>query len=206
MKHDIYVFGSLTRGEVSSTSDVDILVITPELLEHDYYPNTWSIYSTDTIEAYYRTGRLFAWHLHLESKCIFASGDASFLELLGRPAPYTTCREDIADLEIILNDSLTEIRSGTNSLMYELGLVHTAVRDIAMSASWHLQPAPSFSRNAPFMLPIECPLTSQTYNAMMLARHSSTRGVPAEFDAEATAEAVVSAPLAQWIDKIRRAL
>jgi len=206
MKHDIYVFGSLMRGEVSPTSDIDVLVIPHGPQGREQYPDTWSVYTTKTLEGYYRTGRLFAWHLHLESKCVFTSGAVPFLESLGKPAPYTTWREDIADLEVIMNDALAELRSGTNSLMYELGLVHTAVRDIAMSASWRLLPAPSFSRDAPFILPLPCPLSSQVYQAAMLARHSSTRGAEAQFDAQSTADALLAAPLNRWVDEIRRIL
>jgi predicted nucleotidyltransferase len=206
MKHDIYIFGSLMRGEVSPTSDVDVLVIPLGTQEKKQYPDTWSVYTTKTVEAYYRAGRLFAWHLHLESKCIYCSGVVPFLEELGKPAPYTTWQEDITDLEVIMNDALAEIRSGTNSLTYELGLVHTAVRDIAMSASWRLLPAPSFSRDVPYLLPVPCPLPNHVYQAAMLARHSSTRGATEAFDAQATAEAIIGAPLNRWVAEIRRIL
>jgi hypothetical protein len=206
MKHDIYVFGSLTRGEVSPTSDVDVLVIPRGPQRRGCYPDAWSVYSTTTVEAYYRAGRLFAWHLHLEAKCLFASDSVPFLDGLGKPAPYMTFWEDIGDLEAIMDDALVELRAGTNSLIYELGLVHTAVRDIAMSASWRLLPAPSFSRDVPFLLPLACPLLKDVYHATMLARHSSTRGTAATFDAKATAEALLAAPLNRWVDEIRRLL
>lgn len=206
MNHEIYIFGSVARGEVSSTSDVDVLVIPRGPGPQESYPAAWSVYSTTTVESYYRQGRLFAWHLHLEAKCVFAPGGANFLDSIGPPAPYTTYREDISDLEAIMGEALAQIRNGTNSLIYELGLVHTAIRDIAMSASWRMLAAPNFSREVPFMLPLACPLSKDVYQAAMLARHNSTRGAEVRIDAEAAAKAVLAAPLIRWVDNIRRLL
>jgi Nucleotidyltransferase domain len=206
MSHEIYIFGSATRGEVSSTSDVDVLVIPRGSEPRENFPAAWSVYSTQTVESYYRTGRLFGWHLHLEAKCIFSHERRNFLDSLGPPAPYTTYRDDVSDLEAILAESLTQIRNGTNSLVYELGLVYTAVRDIAMSASWRMLAAPDFSREAPFRLPLAFPLSKVDYQVAMLARHSSTRGSDVEIDADSAAGAVLAAPLIRWVDEIRRLL
>ncbi len=67
MSHEIYIFGSAVRGEISRTSDIDVLVI-PMKGERTEYPTSWSVYSPEIIESYFRDGRLFAWHLHLEAK------------------------------------------------------------------------------------------------------------------------------------------
>ena len=109
-------------------------------------------------------------------------------------------------MEAILAESLTQIRKGTISLVYELGLIYTAVRDIAMSASWRMLPAPDFSREAPFRLPAAFPLSKVDYQTAMLARHRSTRGSEVEIDAESAARAVLAAPLIPWVDEIRRML
>ena len=206
MNHEIYIFGSIIRGEVSATSDVDVLVIPLAGQSRDCYPLAWSVYSEELITSYYRIGRLFAWHLHLESRSIYSPSAENLLQRLGPPAPYSTAKQDIDDLEVILNEALEEIRRGTNSLVYEIGIIHTALRDIAMSASWKLLGTPNFSRESPYFLPTVCPLPIEVYRATMRARHCSTRGIMAGIDLDTVASAVLNTPLRTWTELIRRQL
>jgi hypothetical protein len=206
MSHDIYVFGSLVRGDVGKTSDIDILVV-PFGRQHVHFPEEWSIYSSDVLEEYYACGRLFAWHLFLESKCIHSHNGTPYLEKLGKPSAYLTALQDIDELEKLLMQSLAEISLGTKSLIYELGITYTAIRDIAMSASWALMKSPCFSRNVPFLLPIPCPVSYFAYNGSMLARHSSMRGVdPAEIDAIQISQELLRAPVISWIQSLKKAI
>ena len=205
MNHEIYIFGSAVRGEVSPTSDIDVLVIPTEGSRTDY-PASWSVYSPEIIESYYRAGRLFAWHLHLEAQRIFPLEGASFLGRLGAPAPYASALSDITDLEGLLKDALLEIRAGTNSLIYELGIAYTAIRDIAMAASWILLETPSFSRYTPYVLPTACPLPIDAYRGAMLARHRATRGTAYPFDSGAVAAQLIASPVLDWISDLRRAV
>lgn len=204
MNHELYVFGSVARGEVIPTSDIDILVI-PFTSDRSLFPTEWSIYSPELVEEYFRMGRLFAWHLYLEARCIFTPNKTSFLAALGAPAPYSTMAQDILELESLLREAIEEIKSGTNSLVYELGIVYTAIRDIAMSASWAILEVPCFSRRAPYELPVPCPLPFEAYEDAMLARHSSTRGVEIRIDLERTTQEIVRAPWTQWVESLREA-
>lgn len=205
MNHEIYIFGSAVRGEVSPTSDIDVLVI-PMHGSQGEYPASWSVYSPEVIKSYFREGRLFAWHLHLEAHCIFPLKGASYLERLGSPAPYTSAQSDISDLQCMLAESLMEIRSGTNSLIYEVGIVYTAIRDIAMAASWLLLDKPSFSKTVPYILPAVCPLPVDVYFGAMLARHQATRGTEYPFDPDAVAAQLLASPILEWVDNLRRAI
>lgn len=205
MNHDIYVFESTCRGEATPTSDVDILVV-PFWQKQSEYPHEWSVYSPGVIEEYFKKGRLFAWHLHLEAKCVYCSGDQPFLTDLGPPAPYSTIAADIDDLEALLKVALSELAAGTSNVVYELGIAHTAIRDIAMCASWAMLEKPCFSADAPYRLPVECPLERSIYTQIMLARHSSTRGVKIDFDPTYALRTVADAPLAQWINSLREAI
>ena len=121
-------------------------------------------------------GRLFAWHLYLEAKSIFSQNETPFLYTLGAPAEYSTMEKDIDDLEQLLQEAISELKNGTKSVVYELGIIYTAIRDIAMSASWSYLGRPCFSIDAPYKLPNPCPLKNSVYKTAMLARHSSTRG------------------------------
>lgn len=202
MNHEIYVFGSICRGEVSPTSDVDILVL-PFTNDRSNYPISWSIYAPDLLREYFSQGRLFAWHLHFEAKCIFSPYERPFLSLLGSPAPYSTMSKDIRELEQLLQEAISELKNGTNSVVYELGIAYTAIRDIAMSASWALLGAPCFSSDAPYRLPNPCPLEFSTYNLAKLARHSSTRGAEIDGDLDRAVTEIIRAPFGQWVESLR---
>ncbi|AZC37059.1 nucleotidyltransferase domain-containing protein [Pseudomonas chlororaphis] len=199
MNHDIFIFGSTVRGEVGASSDIDVLVIPVNTVSPEVYPASWSIYSRETIRSYYEEGRLFAWHLHLESRCIYSASSEHWLETLGCPAAYRSAREDVASLTALLCDSLFELQSGTESVIYELGICYTALRDIAMSASWHLTGRPCFSRYAPFMLPgAQIPIGLEVYEQAMMARHFSTRGSAQPRAPEDAIAAFIKAPLLEW--------
>lgn len=202
MIHDLYIFGSATRGEISATSDIDVLVV-PLGNGQSEYPAGWSVYSPAVIQSYFESGRLFAWHLHLEAKCIHSAKPMPYLSSLGIPAPYLSAGEDIDQLEGLLRESLREIQSRTTNLIYELGIVYTAIRDIAMAASWALLDRPCFSRDAPFLLPSPCPIPQDAYEGAMLARHSSTRGSDHNIVIEDIAEGLLAAPLLSWVRDIR---
>lgn len=198
MSHDIFVFGSLVRGEVSKTSDCDVLVIPVDGAHRDAYPASWSVYQRPTMKRYFDDGRLFAWHLHLEAQCLFSAGSENWLQVIGPPAPYRMAKGDVDSLTEILETSLCELRDGSNSPIYELGICYTALRDIAMSASWRLMGHPNFSRNAPFMLPVPVPLSRDTYARAMDARHYSTRGGATPDAVGETVKAMLDAPLTVW--------
>jgi Nucleotidyltransferase domain len=206
MSHELYAFGSLVRGDVTPSSDVDILVVPLDFAEPHRYPPGWSVYTRRTMLEYFQDGRLFAWHLHLESRCLFSPMEVPWLATLGKPAPYKTAREDVEQLGRLLAESLSEIRHASDSLVYELGLAYTAIRDIAMSASWAVAGRPNFSRNAPFELPGPCPLDCAAYRVAMAARHASTRGTVIPDGIERAAESLTAAPLDVWVTELQRQL
>lgn len=205
MMHDLYIFGSAVRGEASSTSDIDVLAI-PLSNDRFGFPVGWSVYSPKVIRSYFESGRLFAWHLYLEAKCIYSANTKPYLSSLGEPAAYVSASEDIEELEGLLHESLTQIQDGTTNLVYELGITYTAIRDIAMAASWILLDRPCFSRDAPFHLPNPCPIPQKTYKGAMLARHSSTRGSDYDIQAEEVATDLLAAPLISWVEDIRNSV
>ena len=202
MRHEIYIFGSMTRGEVSSSSDADVLVI-QDTSEPDSFPPSWSVYSRKTIETYFATGRLFAWHLHLEAVRVYPRSGSGFLADLGEPAPYSSMGEDLADLRFLLDNSKLELQNDSPSPIYELGIAYTAIRDIAMAASWSMLAKPSFSRYAPYELPVRCPLPPAVYETAMRARHASTRGTAEPRDYDLAANHLKATPILEWADLVR---
>lgn len=205
MTRDIYVFGSIIRGEIHPSSDVDVLVIENDS-DRSRYPKSWSVYSEDLIRHYHSTGRLFAWHLHLESRCIFSERDRPLLDTLGQPAPYVDARDDLESLAMALANSVQELSNGSPSCIFELGLVHTCMRDIAMSASWHLLPRPCFSRDAPYKIGVPPPIDYDIYRGLTEMRHASTRGAVPTFDARSLIDAVLEAEIERWVAVVRSAI
>ncbi|OEE60616.1 hypothetical protein A1OK_10470 [Enterovibrio norvegicus FF-454] len=177
MKKEIYIFGSTVRGEVASNSDIDVLVITDLENRRSHFPDEWSVYSFQAISDFYDSGRLFAWHLHLDSKCIYKDKNESFLDSLGSPAPYSNLECDFESLKEILTQSLDEIEKGTASLVFEVGIAYTAIRDLAMIASTKSLNRPCFSRYSPYLLYNKFPIEKSIYEKMICARLASTRGV-----------------------------
>lgn len=206
MNQDIYVFGSTVRGEIRTDSDVDILVIPRSSSYVRNCPDSWSVYSENTLREYYEKGRLFAWHLHNEARCIYSNQKIPFLEELGKPKPYITFVNDLIILEQLLFESLAAIENGTYSLIYELGITYTAMRDIAMVASSQLLNQPSFSRDSPYLLPFNFPLSYEIYKGLMQARLISTRGANTNMNFEEIKQAIVSLPIREWAQNIRKAL
>lgn len=202
MNHEIYAFGSMTRGDVSATSDADILVI-DDSRDRSRYPHSWSVYSRETIRKYFVEGRLFAWHLHLDAVQVFPRHSRGLLSNLGMPASYRSLEEDLNDLTTILCDALTELRMCTPSTVYELGLAYTATRDIAMSASWSLLERPSFSRYVPYQIPIDFPIPRDIFDTAVGARHASTRGSRPPDRWKSAAEFFQSSPLLDWALRVR---
>jgi hypothetical protein len=103
----------------------------------------------------------------------------------------------------LLQEAIHELKTGTKSVVYELGIVYTAIRDIAMSASWALLGTPCFSSDAPYRLPKPCPLEFVTYNQAKISRHSSTRGAEIEGDLDQAINEIICAPFEQWIESLR---
>ena len=202
MSHEIYLFGSVCRGESSPTSDVDILVLQFSG-NRSSFPASWSIYEPELIRDYFSQGRLFAWHLYLEAKSIFSQNETPFLYTLGAPAEYSTMEKDIDDLEQLLQEAISELKNGTKSVVYELGIIYTAIRDIAMSASWSYLGRPCFSIDAPYKLPNPCPLKNSVYKTAMLARHSSTRGAVIESNLDSVVDEVIRVPFDRWVESLR---
>ena len=201
MKKEIYIFGSTVRGEVEQNSDVDVLVISDIKNRKNFFPDEWSVYSFKAIEKLYEDGRLFAWHLHLDSKCIFKDEEKSFLEKLGTPNKYQNYDIDFESLRSLLLTSLIEIDNKTRSIVFEAGIAYTAIRDLAMIASTKLHSRPCYSRYSPYLLPLEFPLEKEIYDLMINARLSSTRGIQME---KASLGNLPTSHIRDWLYKLEK--
>lgn len=173
---NIYVFGSVVRGEIDQYSDVDLLLITDEKIE-DIDPNKYSIYTPQRIQQMYKEGNPFAWHLHYESKLVYTD-HINFLEDLKCPELYKNGKEDLIKFQKLFVDSLKSIEEDQFSLTFDLAMIFLAIRNFATCYSLACYDRPIFSRTS-FEKLTDFPLVldDKVKNVLMRSRINSTRGI-----------------------------
>jgi hypothetical protein len=173
---NVYIFGSVVRGEIDQYSDIDLLLISDELIKN-IDTNKYSIYSTERIKELFAEGNPFAWHLYYESKLVFSS-DEDFLHGIGIPSRYTNCKSDLLKFKELYNDSVTSINENEFSLVFDLAMIFLAIRNFATCYSLGNYEKPIFSRMS-FEKLYDYPLVleEEIKELLMMSRISSTRGI-----------------------------
>jgi len=173
---NIYIFGSIVRGEIDEYSDTDLLLITDERLNFINLEK-YSLYTPKRIEEMYLEGNPFAWHLHYESKLVY-SDEYDFLKELKIPNVYSNCSKDLLKFYQLFQDSIKSIKSDKLSLVFDLAMIFLAMRNFATCYSLACYEKPIFSRNS-FEKLNDFPLILdyEIKNLLMMARISSTRGI-----------------------------
>ena len=186
---NISIFGSIARSDDDERSDADILVVVkdrsgkvPEFLVQEFTlplvgrKPTISWYGQERLRTMFADGHLFAWHLFRESRPIW--GRDSIQDLFGRPSLYRDGLIDISSFQAVVEGIPSALRQYPRNTIYEFGLLYVCVRNIAMSASWHLCDAPDFTRYSPFNLNSRrlC-IARSDYDLAMSCRMASQRGI-----------------------------
>jgi len=172
----IYAFGSICRGDVSIDSDVDLLALV-DTNDPRVDAATYSVYTHTQLDALWREGNPFAWHLHLEAKLIFAANSRDYLHELGAPSPYTNCLEDCNKFRDIYDQASREVLRGITSSVFELSTIFLAIRNIATCFSLQMTLRPNFSRHSAMNLGNRSvPIPTDAYRVLERARMLSTRG------------------------------
>ncbi|WP_343319354.1 nucleotidyltransferase domain-containing protein [Sphingobacterium multivorum] len=180
---NIYIFGSVVRGEIDKYSDIDLILISDESLV-DIDVNKYSIYTSDRIKELYKEGNPFAWHLYYESKLVYSS-DEDFLTNLGRPEKYINCKSDLLKFKQLFNDSVDSIKENDFSIVFDLSMIFLAIRNFATCFTLGCYERPIFSRRS-FEKLSDFPLIldERITDLLMMSRISSTRGVNYNIDDE----------------------
>ena len=185
------LFGSVARGDDDELSDLDLLALVktgagPVSLEEvcatlpaDLAGETATVswYGIERLVEMYRSGELFAWHIHLDGKVLHNPVGA--VATLGVPAPYRRALDDVDSFLSIAADLPSQLeRAGCNAI-YEFGVLYVCLRNVAMSASAHLSVQPDFTRQSPYRLGDgpPCPVPESEYRMSMLCRLASQRGL-----------------------------
>jgi hypothetical protein len=205
---EIYVFGSITSGDVDHGSDTDVLVVTQTGDLANSYPDSWSVYSVERVRELFSRGTLFAWHLHRDAVRIWPKGPGGLLATLGQPSEYRGAISEISALRRLALQAVGELAGGSPSETFELGLIFLATRDIAMAAAPLLLGEFRFSRFTPLDYEIpKFPLERAEYEFLMACRRASTRGTgPQENQLVQSAVIHRLNDVLNWIDQVHRSV
>ncbi|MGG1922846.1 nucleotidyltransferase domain-containing protein [Chryseobacterium sp. NRRL B-14798] len=176
---DIYIFGSVVRGEIDKFSDIDMLIIKDnnENLK-DISPEVYSIYTYDRIGDLWKEGNPFAWHLYLESKCVFTDNKVSFIKSLGRPNNYKNLKKDLYKFYKLYQDSQKSILESQHSTDFDLSMIFLAIRNFAACFSLGFVGKANFTRDSAINLDsYSLNINNNVYNNLKKARLLATRGI-----------------------------
>ncbi|MBI2968386.1 MAG: nucleotidyltransferase domain-containing protein [Bacteroidetes bacterium] len=202
---DVYIYGSIVRGELDDRSDIDVLTIVnkkEKSIASKKLPSYFTIYSQKRIKEYYDSGSLFAWHLYQDSKLIYSDG-SDYLSKLGEPNSYRNQKHDLDIMINLLNTAVRNVRMSSVNIIYELGIIYAAIRNIGIIASWFDEVGFSCSRYVPFMLKnTKFPFKKDLYETLINCRHATTRGTININFTHITKIKLMITPLIKWAEQI----
>lgn len=201
MRTHFYAFGSICRGEIDFSSDIDLLACTlaaaPEIDAKKF-----SKYTYGRIEQLWREGNPFAWHLHLESRLIFSSDGIDFLASLGEPSAYKGVAADCLKFRSLFLESSNALLQSRNSIVFNLSCMFLAIRNFATCYSF-ITGRPIFSRKSPLLLAERLLIGDDVFDVLARARILSTRGYGQDISEAEIVCVKNSVPkIADWMHKL----
>lgn len=159
---EIYLFGSVARGDQDEKSDIDILIVIDDCPEAEYIkckdkfssvlnvPVSWlSIYRINKIIKMHSIGSYFLWHIKKEGKVIYSRDNELATLLLSLPS-YTSIKNDLKEYSEILSDIVDELDNQYICIEYELSVLASLVRNTCIAISF-LNGRLDFGRNSAVM-------------------------------------------------------
>jgi predicted nucleotidyltransferase len=201
----IYAFGSICRGDILPTSDVDLLAIVDGYDEH-FNPNDYSIYSYRRIEQIWEEGNPFAWHLASESRLLFSSDEIDFLKSLNRPTRYKKAIEDCQKFICLFIEAKRSIATTSTTLAFDLSMVFLAIRNFATCFSLGFLDQPDFSRRSAVRIgDHSLPIEQKAFEILERSRILCTRALGSPISASEAATAMEEFPsIEAWMERLMR--
>jgi hypothetical protein len=201
----IYAFGSVCRGDITPDSDIDLLAIV-DGRDDRFDAEVFSIYAYKRVAELWEAGNAFAWHLHFESKLIYADDGRDNLADRGSPSAYTRARTDCARFKSVFENAYDALRAKTVSSVFELSSIFLSIRNLATCYSLGIRGEANFGRDAAIRLGrLSVPLTREAYEILRRARFLSTRGLGAYITRQETERVLREGDtLSEWVEKIAR--
>lgn len=201
MTTHFYAFGSICRGEVDRSSDVDLLACVSSF-SNDIDPDKFSIYRHARLRELWHQGNPFAWHLHLESKLLFSSDGEDFIAASGPPARYAKGPADCAQFARLFEESRAQLAKTLNSATFSLSCMFLATRNFATCYSLHTG-RPNFSRSSPLIIDRPVQIDKAVFDVLSRARVLSTRGLGDTLSSAEISIALGAAPaISNWMSSL----
>lgn len=173
----IYAFGSVVRGEVDTSSDIDMLALV-EGQSDRFNPAEYSVYSYARILELWEQGNPFAWHLFIESKLVYSQDGVDYLRHIGKPKQYINGLSDCKKFHEIFLSAKNSLEGSHLTEIFDLSSVFLAIRNLATCYALQLGSKPDFSRNSALCLGSRSlRIEKSVYDVLERARVLSTRGV-----------------------------
>lgn len=201
MSTHFYAFGSICRGEVDRSSDVDLLACITGA-NPDIDTNKFSVYQHERLRDLWAEGNPFSWHLHLESRLLFSSDGVDFIGSLGAPAAYKAASADCNKFARLFSESLEELSKSRVNATFNLACMFLGTRNFATCYSlWRGHPV--FSRKSPLLIESPLCVDEETFGVLTRARVLSTRGIGyALSDDEVMLARRVAPTIQAWMSKL----
>lgn len=188
----IIIFGSAARGESDAYSDVDVCVITRNILDtsqsdilkkiiseqYTLSSEDVTIYASSQIEDMIEYGSLFLWHVKLEGKILFDVG--YFKEAIDKLSRYDKHLSELYYHSELIDDVARSVAifSVVNEL--DLSQIFTVCRNTCMILA-HYNNEYAFGRNSAFLAASriypDLPLTQQEYTDLSKWKLRYERGL-----------------------------
>jgi nucleotidyltransferase-like protein len=183
---EVWLFGSVARGDTDSRSDVDVLVAgvlpdgTLECLP--YARDRLSIvqYGWDEVEHMAAYGSLFLHHLRLEGRPALGSESQRLRAMLEALPPYLRAERELASFEDVLEDVERSV-ARDHAPAFELSVVATALRHACILGCYAIG-QPTFGRASAFRVFLssihETRLIAPAQRLYEFRLHEDGRGAP----------------------------
>lgn len=202
---EFYAFGSLVRGQIDISSDIDLLIL-KKLGEKlpDVDKEKFSIYSYERISELWEEGNPFAWHLFIESKCVYTEEKVPFLSSLGRPGEYKDLLIDLNKFYTLFLESRKSIIENPHSIDFDFSMIFLAIRNFASCFSLGVLKQCEFSRDSALKIgEYSIHISNATYSRLRQSRLLSTRGIGELItENEATMVASEFSMIENWFNKL----
>jgi hypothetical protein len=153
---EVWLFGSVARGDTDELSDVDVLVagtLEPQTLSLLQYPRSrMSVvrYDWTELRQMARYGSLFLHHVRLEGKPLSSPCESELAVLLAALPPYGRAQQELSSFESVLDDVECALRDD-HSPAFELAVIATALRHSCILGCYAVG-EPTFGRGSAFRL------------------------------------------------------
>jgi hypothetical protein len=197
--------GSICRGDILPTSDIDLIAIVDrydERLNQDDY----SIYSYRRIQQIWEEGNPFAWHLALESKLLFASDQKDFMKSLNEPARYRKATLDCQKFFSLFREATHSVKMNPATVAFDLSMVFLAIRNFATCFSLGCLERPNFSRRSAIGIgQRSLSIEQSAFEILERSRILCTRAIGSPIRAAEAAAAIEQFPYIEaWMERLSR--